>query len=78
MGPGEETGDDTPLVRQGTQAAAGAYKISVAARDAAGQPVTVSTDVTGTVGSVDMSGDAPVLLIGTARVPLSGVKSIGG
>jgi len=40
--------------------------------------VTVSTDVTGKVGSVDMSGEAPVLLVGTTRVPLAGVKSIGG
>jgi flagellar basal-body rod modification protein FlgD len=62
----------------GGQAGPGAYTISVSARDAAGQPVEVATDVTGPVTSVDMSGDAPVLSVGSARVPLSSLKSIGG
>lgn len=62
----------------GTNAAAGAYTIKVTARDASGQPVDVATDLTGTVTSVDMTGDSPVLLIGTSRVPMASVKSIGG
>lgn len=62
----------------GTTAAAGNYTIKVTARDAAGQPVDVASDVSGAVTSVDMTGDAPVLLIGTSRVPISSVKSIGG
>ena len=65
-------------LQNGNKAAAGTYKISVSARDAAGQPVTVSADTTGAVTSVDMSGDTPVLLIGSTRVPLASVKSIGG
>ena len=62
----------------GKTAAAGTYKIGISARDASGQPVAVSTTATGQVTSVDMTGDAPVLLLGTQRVPLSGVQSIGG
>ena len=61
----------------GGQAGAGTYKLAVQARDAAGQPVEVSTDVAGTVSSVDMTGDAPILVVGSARVPLSGLKGIG-
>ncbi|MDB5591820.1 flagellar hook capping FlgD N-terminal domain-containing protein [Enterovirga sp.] len=61
----------------GGVAAAGAYTLGVVARDAAGQPVTVSTEVSGVVSSVDMSGENPVLLIGTSRVPLAGIKAIG-
>lgn len=62
----------------GGQAPDGSYTLAVSARDAAGQPITVSTEVDGTVSSVDMSGSDPVLLIGTNRVPLSSVTSIGG
>ena len=61
----------------GGLATAGTYTLSVAARDAAGQPVDVQTDVHGTVSSVDMSGDSPILVVGSSRVPLSAVKAIG-
>lgn len=61
----------------GGQAGSGTYSLSVSARDAAGQPVDVSTDVSGTVTSVDMTGDTPILVVGAARVPLSGLKAIG-
>ncbi len=62
----------------GAKAATGSYKIGVTARDASGQPVSVTTDVTGRVDSIDMTGDSPVLLIGGNRVPLASIKSIGG
>ncbi|WP_375459012.1 flagellar hook assembly protein FlgD [uncultured Enterovirga sp.] len=61
----------------GNLAAAGTYTLAVTARDAAGQSVPVATDVSGTVNSVDMTGETPVLVIGANRVPLSGLKSIG-
>jgi flagellar basal-body rod modification protein FlgD len=60
----------------GTLAPDGDYTITVAGRDAAGQSVAVKTEVAGRVDSVDMSGDAPVLIIGSARVPLANVKTI--
>ena len=67
---------DGRLAAGGT-AAVGTYNIAVTARDAAGQPVTVSSDLSGTVSSVDMSGDTPLLVIGASRVPIASLKSIG-
>ena len=60
----------------GTRAPDGDYTITVTARDAAGQSVSVGSDVVGTVGAVDLSGESPILVVGSARVPLTGVKSI--
>ena len=54
----------------------GDYTVSVVARDASGQSVSVKTEIAGIVGSVDLSGDAPVLLVGSARVPMAQVRSI--
>ena len=61
----------------GTLASDGDYTITVQGRDATGQGVTVKTEIAGRVESVDMSGETPVLLVGSARVPLTGVKTIG-
>jgi len=61
----------------GMTAPDGTYSIQVDARDATGTPVTVTTQVTGKVSGVDLSGTSPVLLIGSARVPISSVQSIG-
>jgi flagellar basal-body rod modification protein FlgD len=60
----------------GAPAPEGDYTITVAARDATGQAVSVKTEIAGQVGSVDLSGDAPVLLVGGSRVPLGLVRSI--
>jgi flagellar basal-body rod modification protein FlgD len=60
----------------GALAPEGDYTIHVAARDGAGQAVAVKTEISGPVGSVDLSGDAPVLIVGGARVPMSLVRSI--
>lgn len=60
----------------GTRAPDGNYTISVTARDATGQSVTVGSDVVGAVTAVDLTGDSPVLLIGSTRVPLAAIKSI--
>jgi flagellar basal-body rod modification protein FlgD len=61
----------------GLPAPDGNYTITVTGRDVSGQPVSVKTEVTGRVDSVDMSGDSPVLVIGATRVPLENVKTIG-
>jgi hypothetical protein len=44
--------------------------------DAAGQPVAVTTELSGKVTAVTISGGTPVLQIGSASVPLAKVKSI--
>lgn len=61
----------------GTLAPDGDYTIVVTGRDTAGQTVSVKTEVAGQVESVDLSGDTPQLVIGSARVPLTKVKAIG-
>jgi flagellar basal-body rod modification protein FlgD len=61
----------------GTTAPDGDYTITVTGRDAAGQTVSIKTEVTGKVQAVDTSGDTPLLVIGSTRVPLANVKSIG-
>ena len=55
----------------------GTYKVSITARDASGQMIDVSTDVTGQVASVDLSGDAAQITVGGKKVPISSLKSIG-
>ena len=54
----------------------GKYTLKIDAKDAAGQPVTVSTEIAGTVDAVDLSGDQPVLNIGNISVPLDKVKTL--
>lgn len=61
----------------GLSAPEGTYAIKVAAQDATGASVSVDTGLTGKVIEVDLSGGAPVLLVGTQKVPLSSVQSIG-
>jgi flagellar basal-body rod modification protein FlgD len=86
---GNVVATDTKALNSGTQsyvwngktstglpAPSGNYSITVAARDVSGQSVSVKTEITGSVDSVDMAGDSPVLVIGSTRVPLENVKSI--
>ena len=54
----------------------GTYKISVSGTDASGQSVALSTQISGTVTAVDMSGASPALTVGTTVVPLANVKTI--
>jgi len=68
---------DGRLSTTGMNAPVGTYTIQVDARDATGSAVTVATQVTGKVDGVDLSGTSPVLLIGSARVPISSVRNIG-
>lgn len=60
----------------GAAAPEGDYTLSVVATDVAGQTMKVSTQIEGTVTGADLSGDMPVLLIGTVRVDLGTVRSI--
>jgi flagellar basal-body rod modification protein FlgD len=60
----------------GLPAPEGNYTITVTARDVSGQSVTVKTEISGMVDSVDMAGDSPVLVLGSMRVPLENVKTI--
>ncbi|WCS24757.1 flagellar hook assembly protein FlgD [Methylobacterium sp. NMS14P] len=61
----------------GLTAPDGNYSIKVAATDATGSSVAVDTSLTGAVDEVDLSGTTPVLVIGSQRVPLSSVQTIG-
>lgn len=60
----------------GTAALPGEYTINITARDAAGQNVSVKTEILGVVNSVDVSEGEPVLVIGANRVPLGKVRAI--
>jgi flagellar basal-body rod modification protein FlgD len=60
----------------GTAAPDGDYTITVAALDASGQGVSVKTEVSGVVDAVDMTGEAPQLVIGSIRVPMANVRAI--
>lgn len=62
---------------QGTPEPAGQYQINIAATNSAGQPVTASTTLSGTVTGAEINGTTPTLLIGNFSVPLSDVQSIG-
>ena len=61
----------------GLTAANGNYSIKVSATDATGANVAVDTSLSGTVDEVDLSGTSPVLSIGSQKVPLSSVQTIG-
>ena len=67
--------DGTNLV--GQTANDGAYRVTFDATDATGSPVTLSTQLAGTVTGVDFSGLEPVLQVGDASVPVSMISSVG-
>jgi flagellar basal-body rod modification protein FlgD len=60
----------------GTQYSSGNYTISITAKDANGQPITTSTDATGTVDSIDVSQNPPILTIGGQTYPLNQIKQV--
>ncbi|MEO8758338.1 MAG: flagellar hook assembly protein FlgD [Devosia sp.] len=64
------------LDNQGNVKPAGSYTISMQAVDAEGKTVNVSTETTGIVTGVDFTGSEPVLLVGQARLSLSGVTAV--
>lgn len=59
------------------RAPAGTYRIVVDAKDGQGSPVDTDTKVSGVVTGVSYEHGTPELVLGTARVPLSNVTSIG-
>ena len=60
----------------GAQYSSGTYTIAITAVDANNQPITVSTNASGTVDSVDVSQNPPVLTIGGQTYPLSQIKQV--
>ena len=60
----------------GALAPDGLYTIRVTAQDAAGQNVAVSTQYTGTVTGVDLSGSQPLLQVGSSYLTISQIRSI--
>jgi flagellar basal-body rod modification protein FlgD len=60
----------------GTQWPDGAYKMTVTAKDANGQAVAVSTEVSGVVDSVDMTQDPPLLSVGGQQFTLDKIKRV--
>jgi flagellar basal-body rod modification protein FlgD len=60
----------------GATAPEGQYTIKINAKDVSGQGVTVSTQFSGVVEAVDLSGSQPLLQIGTALVGLDKVRSV--
>jgi flagellar basal-body rod modification protein FlgD len=60
----------------GTKYPDGDYKMSITAKDASGNTVAVSTQVQGTVDSVDLTADPPVLVIGGQKYGLDKVRQV--
>jgi flagellar basal-body rod modification protein FlgD len=60
----------------GAVAPDGLYTIQITAQDATGQSVVVSTQYTGTVTGVDLSGSQPLLQVGSSYLTISQVSSI--
>jgi flagellar basal-body rod modification protein FlgD len=54
----------------------GAYTMSLTAVDTSGQNVAISTQVQGTVDSVDLSQNPPVLSVGGQNFTMSQIKKI--
>ncbi|HYS48149.1 MAG TPA: flagellar hook capping FlgD N-terminal domain-containing protein [Xanthobacteraceae bacterium] len=54
----------------------GPYTMTVTAADATGQPVAISTQVTGVVDSVDVTQTPPLLSINGQKVPLDKIKQV--
>lgn len=60
----------------GQTAPEGQYTIKINAKDASGQGVTISTQFSGVVDAVDLSGSEPLLMIGTALLTLDKIKTV--
>ncbi len=60
----------------GTQWPDGNYTISVAGKDASGQTVSIPSEVTGVVDSVDLTQTPPILSIGAQNFTLDKIKRV--
>jgi len=61
----------------GTQWPAGSYTIHVTAKDSSSNTVSVSTQIVGTVSSVDLTQNPPLLEVGGQSYTISQVQSVG-
>ena len=73
---GDQTFNWNGVGSNGQKVADGQYTIVVAAKDGANQTMTVKSEIAGVVDSVDVSGDTPILKIGSVSLPMTSVKSI--
>jgi len=55
---------------------AGNYTLSITAKDASGQVAAVSTEIKGTVDSVDLTKNPPMLMIGGQSISLDKIKQV--
>ncbi|MDE2379535.1 flagellar hook capping FlgD N-terminal domain-containing protein [Bradyrhizobium sp.] len=74
-------GSDVPFTwngqgTDGTQWPDGKYKLTATAKDASGNAVAISSQIQGTVSSVDLTQSPPLLSIGGQTYTVSQVKSI--
>ena len=60
----------------GTQWPAGNYKLSITAKDDAGQPVNVTTEVRGVVDAADLTGSPVMLTIGGQQYTVAQIKRV--
>jgi flagellar basal-body rod modification protein FlgD len=60
----------------GQLAPEGSYTNKIDAQDSEGMPVTTSTDFSGTVTGVDLSGSEPLLLVGSTYLKVNQIKGI--
>ena len=60
----------------GSTAPDGSYAISISAKNGQGQYVAASTETTGTVTGVDLTGSQPSLVVGSQTVKLSDITSV--
>jgi flagellar basal-body rod modification protein FlgD len=60
----------------GTTEPDGTYTITLSAKSASGAYVAASTQTTGVVTGVDLSGSVPSLIVGTSNIKLSDVTSV--
>jgi flagellar basal-body rod modification protein FlgD len=60
----------------GTQWPAGNYTMSITAKDTSGAAVAVSTEVQGTIDSVDLTASPPLLSIGGQSYTVSQIKRV--
>ena len=60
----------------GQQLPDGAYKMTITAKDTSGQSVAIATEVQGTVDSVDLTKNPPILTVGGQNFTVNQVKRI--
>ncbi|HWL06051.1 MAG TPA: flagellar hook capping FlgD N-terminal domain-containing protein [Xanthobacteraceae bacterium] len=64
------------LTSNGSQAPDGPYTLKITAKDTAGQSVAVSTEIEGTVDSVDLTQNPPILSIGGNTFALDKIRKV--